>query len=237
MQDENKAQSDASQNGRHPDGIAEDALSAASYDESSAADSTGDADSTATADGTADADGTPDAATADGAQQPEDAATEAAAPADPLELLQQELESEQARYAELLDKYQRATAEFQNSRRRLEKQMADAIDRASVRVILKLLPVLDDAELAFSNTPASLSDDQAAWVDGFRAIQKKLLTVIEEEGVTLIPLTGAFDPTRHEAVTSEPSDEVESGHIISTLRVGYEHNGAVVRPALVRVAQ
>ena len=91
--------------------------------------------------------------------------------------LEAELQAEQARYVELFDRYQRASAEFQNSRRRLEKQMADAIERASTHVVRRLLPVLDDAELAFRNTPAGLSEEQAAWVDGFRAIQKKLLTV------------------------------------------------------------
>lgn len=150
---------------------------------------------------------------------------------------QADLAQEQARYAELYDRYQRAAAEFQNSRRRLEKQMAEAVDRASTHVIRKLLPVLDDSELAFRNLPADLSDEQAAWVDGFRAIQKKLMGVLEEEGVTKMAETGPFDPARHEAVTSEPSDTVESGHIIATLRPGYESDGTVIRPALVRVAQ
>lgn len=151
--------------------------------------------------------------------------------------LEAELQQEQARYAELFDRYQRASAEFQNSRRRLEKQMADAIERAGTHVVRRLLPVIDDAELAFRNLPAGLSDEQSAWVDGFRAIQKKLLAVLDDEGVKAMAETGPFDPSRHEAVSSEPNDSVESGHIIATLRTGYEHNGTVIRPALVRVAQ
>ncbi len=151
--------------------------------------------------------------------------------------LEAELQAEQARYAELFDRYQRASAEFQNSRRRLEKQMADAIERASTHIVRRLLPVLDDADLAFRNTPAGLSEEQAAWVEGFRAIQKKLLAVLEDEGVKPMAESGPFDPSHHEAVSSEPNDSVESGHIIATLRPGYEHNGTVIRPALVRVAQ
>jgi molecular chaperone GrpE len=150
--------------------------------------------------------------------------------------LEAELEAERARYGELFDKYQRSTAEFQNSRRRLEKQMADGIERASEHVVKKLLPVLDDLDLAFQHVPASVSDEQAAWVEGFRKIQKKLLDLLKDEGISPIPLDGPFDPTRHEGVTSEPSESVESGHIISTLRTGYEANGRVLRPALVRVA-
>lgn len=150
--------------------------------------------------------------------------------------LQSELEAEKARYAELYDKFQRSAAEFQNARRRLEKQMSDAIDRASVRIVTRLLPQVDDLGLAFAHLPENPSDDQMAWIDGFRQIQKKLLALLDEEGVTLMALDGEFDPTRHEAVSSEPNESVESGHIISTLRVGYEQKGRVLRPALVRVA-
>ena len=102
--------------------------------------------------------------------------------------------------------------------------MADAIERASPHVVRRLLPVLDDAELAFRNTPAGLSEEQAAWVDGFRAIQKKLLTVLEDEGVKPMAESGPFDPSRHEAVSSEPNGSVGSGHIIATGRRGSGHD-------------
>ncbi|MGL4651728.1 MAG: nucleotide exchange factor GrpE [Caldilineaceae bacterium] len=148
-----------------------------------------------------------------------------------------ELAAEQARYAELTDRYQRAAAEFQNTRRRLEKQMAEAIDRASTHVIRRLLPVLDDCDLAFRNVPAGLTEEHGAWVEGFRAIQKKLLTVLDDEGVKVMADSGPFDPNRHEAVSSEPNESVASGHIIATLRPGYESNGTVIRPSLVRVSQ
>lgn len=153
-----------------------------------------------------------------------------------LQQLEAELEAERARAGELMDKLQRSAAEFQNTRRRQEKQMEEAIARASTHVIRRLLPVLDDLDLAFQNVPEGLADDQAAWVAGFRQIQKKLNAILEEEGVTPMPPDGPFDPLRHEAVTSEPNDSVPSGHIIATLRVGYEHRGQVLRPAMVRVA-
>lgn len=150
--------------------------------------------------------------------------------------LQGELEAERARYAELYERFQRSAADFQNSRRRAEKQAQESIERASEHVIRRLLPVLDDFDRAFQNVPGSLAEDQAAWVSGFSQIQKKLQDLLKDEGVTLMPLDGPFDPSRHEAVTSEPSDDVESGHIIGTLRPGYEARGRVLRPALVRVA-
>lgn len=150
--------------------------------------------------------------------------------------LQAELETERARATELLDKFQRTAAEFQNVRRRQEKQMSEEIERASTHIVKRLLPVMDDFDLAFNNVPTSTTDEENAWLNGFRQIQKKLQGILDDEGVSAIPVDGPFDPVRHEAVTSEPSENVESGHIISTLRLGYEHRGRVLRPALVRVA-
>ena len=95
---------------------------------------------------------------------------------------------------------------------------------------------MDDLELAFGNLPAELSEGENAWIDGFRQIRKKLESLLEDQGVTAIALEGEFDPSRHEAVSSEPSESVESNHIIQTLRTGYEYKGRVLRPALVRVA-
>ncbi len=164
------------------------------------------------------------------------AATQEATPEQVSAQLQSDLEAEKAHNADLLDKFQRSAAEFQNSRRRQEKQTADAIDRASAQIVRKLLPVLDDFDLAFERMPATLANDQPAWVDGFRQIQRKLVAILEEEGVKQIPSDGAFDPTHHEAVSSEPNESVASGNIISTLRVGYEQRGHILRPSLVRVA-
>lgn len=149
--------------------------------------------------------------------------------------LEAELVEARQECADITDKSQRLAAEFQNSRRRQERQLAEEMERVSAHIIKRLLPVVDDFDLALANTPA-LDDTQQAWVDGFRQIQRKLRGVLEEEGLTPIMTEGAFDPTLHEAIASAPSDEVESGHIIETLRGGYTLKGRVLRPALVRVA-
>ncbi|MCB0084750.1 MAG: nucleotide exchange factor GrpE, partial [Caldilineaceae bacterium] len=153
-----------------------------------------------------------------------------------IQALQEQLVQAEAKAKEHFDTLQRTAAEFQNSKRRQEKMLADSIDRASMHLIQRLLPVLDDLDLAFRNQPESLGETENAWVAGFQQIQKKLMHICDEESVTAIPLTGEFDPNRHEAISSEPSDDVESGHIIETLRVGYEYKGRVLRPAMVRVA-
>ncbi len=151
--------------------------------------------------------------------------------------LERDLEDEQLYTQELQDKIQRMAAEFQNSRRRQDKQLAEEIDRASAHLVKRLLPIIDDFDLAFANVPAGLETSADSWVEGFRQIQKKLHGLIEEEGVAIIPLDGEFDPTLHEAIGSEPSDTVPSNYIVATLRAGYTHKGRVLRPALVRIAQ
>lgn len=158
--------------------------------------------------------------------------------------LRDELAAAQAKADEYLDKLQRSAAEYQNSRRRLEAQQAEEIERASGVLVRRLLPVLDDLDLAFQNVPSELQNaeadealaQQAAWLQGFRQIRKKLLDVLGDEGLSVIDASGEFDPNLHEAITSEPSEDVPSGHIIAEMRAGYLHKGRVLRPALVRVA-
>ena len=154
--------------------------------------------------------------------------------------LREQLAAEEKKAADYLDKLQRTAAEFQNSRRRLENQLNEETERANAALIMRLLPVLDDFDLAFQNAANETSGEEdaqrTAWLEGFRQIQKKLTDVLTDHGVVQIASDGHFDPMQHEAVTSEPNESVPSGHIIATLRAGYEYKGRVLRPALVRVA-
>lgn len=158
--------------------------------------------------------------------------------------LRADLAAAQAKADENWDKLQRSAAEFQNSRRRLEAQLGDAVERANAGLIGRLLPVLDDLDLAFQNVPADLqaaegdeaTATQVAWLHGFRQIRKKLVDLLTDQGVVVIDSSGQFDPNRHEAISSEPHEAIPSGHIIAEVRAGYEHKGRVLRPALVRVA-
>jgi molecular chaperone GrpE len=93
--------------------------------------------------------------------------------------------------------------------------------------------VLDDLELALQNRPAD-----NAWANGIELIARKLQNILESEGVKRIEAKGlAFDPNFHDAITNEPSEEVESGHVIDVVRNGYMLGERVIRPASVRVAQ
>ncbi|MBI3958715.1 MAG: nucleotide exchange factor GrpE [Chloroflexi bacterium] len=151
--------------------------------------------------------------------------------------LEAELAAVQAQADEAIDRMQRIAADFQNTRKRQERLLQESLERATQRLLIALLPVQDDFDLAFRNLPDRLSQEEMAWVDGFRRIHGKLSTILTDEGVTVVETEGPFNPNRHEAVTNEPSDDVESGHIIATLRTGYVLKERVLRPALVRVAQ
>ena len=181
---------------------------------------------------------------ADGSESRADDAEMNATPVDAIEAaallatvaqLEAELVAARQECAGITEKSQRLAAEFQNSRRRQERQLAEEMERVGAHIIKRLLPAMDDFDLAFANVPEGV-EAQAASVEGFRQIQRKLRTAVEEEGLTPIATDGEFDPTLHEAIASAPSDTVASGHVIDTLRAGYTLKGRVLRPALVRVA-
>lgn len=151
--------------------------------------------------------------------------------------LESELAEAKAQAGEAIDRMQRTVAEYENAGKRRERQAQERIDRATENFVRQLLPVLDDFALAFENVPEEISQEEKSWVRGFEQIQQKLLTLLADAGVEPVEPDGAFDPNRHEAISHEPNDDVPSGHIIQTLRTGYQRQDRILRPALVRVAQ
>ncbi len=150
--------------------------------------------------------------------------------------MQQELEEQKAKAAEYLDGWQRARAEFANYKKRIEKEQEDMIKSANGAFITKLLPVMDDFERAFQTLPLDLMG--MTWLEGIALIQRKLQMLLEQEGVTVIETEGQmFDPTLHQAVTHEESEEHEEGQIMGEVQKGYKMGDKVLRPSLVRVAK
>ena len=150
-----------------------------------------------------------------------------------MESLIQELEAVRTKAAENLDGWQRSQAEFVNYRNRMQRDQE--MVRASMKgdILRRVLPVLDDLERALSNRRA-----EDAWGEGLELIVRKFQSILEAEGLVKIPAEGQpFDPTFHEAVSHEPNDEVESGHVIGVVENGYMLGERVIRPARVRVAQ
>ena len=143
------------------------------------------------------------------------------------------LEEAEAKVAEHLDGWQRAQAEFVNYKSRIVRD--HEFQRSSMKgdIVKRILPVLDDLERALQNRPAG-----EPWADGIELIARKFQAILESEGVTRIEAEGEpFDPNFHEAISHEPNEEVESGHVIAVTQNGYMLGDRVIRPALVRVAQ
>ncbi len=150
-----------------------------------------------------------------------------------IEALQDQLEETKTKLAESVQGWQRAQADFQNYRKRIERDNELMYASMKSDIVKKILPVLDDLERAIQNRPA---DD--AWGLGVDLILRKLQNILQAEGIKRIEATGAeFDPNFHEAISHEPSDEVESHHVIEVVQNGYTLGERVIRPALVRVAQ
>ena len=164
------------------------------------------------------------------------AEAEPAEEVDELVALRQELEEQKAKAAEYLGGWQRARAEFANYKKRVEKEQEDMIKSANGAFITRLLPVMDDFERAFQTLPLDLMG--MTWLEGIALVQRKLQMLLEQEGVTVIETEGRlFDPTLHQAVTHEESEEREEGQIIGEVQKGYKMGDRVLRPSLVRVAK
>jgi molecular chaperone GrpE len=142
----------------------------------------------------------------------------------------EELEALRRERDEYLDALQRLKAEFENSRKRQEREKARILETASERLVVELLPILDNLDRALEVE----GDIQA----GVRAIRDQLVAVLGKEGLLPVASDGQpFDPNVHEAVMGQPSEEQEEGTILQTFQRGYVLNGKPIRPAKVVVAK
>ncbi|MFN8383664.1 MAG: nucleotide exchange factor GrpE [Anaerolineales bacterium] len=149
------------------------------------------------------------------------------------EALMNQLKEAEAKIVEYKDGWARSQAEFQNYKKRIERDNEMMYASMKGDIIKKVLPALDDLERALANRPA---DD--AWASGVELIARKMQNILEGEGLKRIDAKGKpFDPKFHEAISHEPADGVESEHVIDVVQNGYMLGERVIRPALVRVAQ
>jgi len=132
-------------------------------------------------------------------------------------------------------RWQRATADYQNLKRRSAGEVENAVRRSLESLLQGLLLVVDHLDLALSS-PAR-SDDARSIAEGVRMTRDQLLATLRGEGVEPITEGGAFDPNLHEAVATLERDDVEPGQVVDTLRRGYTWRGQVLRAAQVRVSR
>lgn len=149
--------------------------------------------------------------------------------------LAEELQKAQEEIASLKDRYLRTVAEMENFRRRLAREKQDIIRSAASGLIESLLPVLDNMRLGLQSAE---NHPQAREVSkGFSMVNEQLQGVLREQGLeTLEPQNEEFDPNLHDALTQQPSDEVEEGKVLQTVRVGYRLNDRLLRAASVIVS-
>jgi molecular chaperone GrpE len=147
--------------------------------------------------------------------------------------LKRQLDEAEAKASDYKDSWMRSQAEFQNYKKRLDRDNEMMYVSMKGDIIKKMLPVLDDLERALQNRAA---DD--AWANGIELIVRKLQNILKSEGVKRIEAEGAaFDPNFHEAISHEHHEDFESGQVIEVVQNGYMLGERVIRPALVRVAQ
>ncbi|MCI9137540.1 MAG: nucleotide exchange factor GrpE [Lachnospiraceae bacterium] len=143
---------------------------------------------------------------------------------------------QEEKIAELTDRVQRQMAEFDNFRKRTEKEKGQMFEVGAKSIIEKILPVVDNFERGLSAVPEEAKED--AFVQGMDKIYKQLMTELENLEVRPIEAVGTeFNPEFHNAVMQVESEEFESGFVAQELQRGYTYRESVVRHSMVAVVQ
>ena len=151
-----------------------------------------------------------------------------AAGADPLAALRRE-------QAALQDRLLRTAAEFDNYRKRMDRERRDHADAAIADAVEELLPIIDNLELALE---APVGSDAEVYRKGVELIHRQMTEMLRKRGVKPIQTVGAdFDPRFHQAVIHEASAEHREGEVMEELRRGYMLGERLLRPAMVKVAK
>ena len=152
------------------------------------------------------------------------------------ELLQEKVDKLEEELKQSEDKYLRLYAEFENFKRRKNKEIETNNVYKSQKVITEILPSLDNLERALQ--VESDNEEIKSLLKGVEMVYEGLLNVLKSEGVELIETENAqFDPNYHHAVMQEEDSEKESGAILDTFQKGYKLKDRVIRPAMVKVNQ
>ncbi|MCH7835811.1 MAG: nucleotide exchange factor GrpE [Chloroflexi bacterium] len=169
------------------------------------------------------------------AEPPEaEAAPSEPAPAEPVEAsIEEQLAAAKEEARKYLGNWQRAEADFQNYKRRVEQERDENRRFASAALVINILPILDDLERALGSLDARLAG--LTWFEGVALIHRKLMLLLENAGVTIIEAEGQqFDPGVHESVMQA---EGEEGKVLAEVQRGYKLYDRVLRPAMVVVGK
>jgi len=152
-----------------------------------------------------------------------------------IEELRGELVAAEARADDHLAVAQRAQADYANLRRRTAEERDALLGLANEILLAKVVALADDFDLALEHLPPDARE--TPWLEGIVAIDRKLRTLLESEGVTPIEALGrSFDPAVHEAVSHVPGNGRPEGEVVAEIRRGYRLRDRVLRPTLVAVS-
>ena len=150
----------------------------------------------------------------------------------------EELKSRATKADENWERLLRTTADFDNFKKRAAREKQDALRYATEGLISKIIPVLDNFEMALAAAQNSSAEGLKSLQDGVTMIQSQLKSALTDSGLEEVDATGKpFDPNIHEAVSQQESDDVPEGHVLQQLRKGYKIRERLLRPATVVVAK
>jgi molecular chaperone GrpE len=152
-----------------------------------------------------------------------------------LQELARALDEEKKRSEEYLTRLKYMQADFDNYRKRLERQTEEVKKYSNERLIVQLLDIVDELELAIKS--ARSSDSKETLIQGVEMTLNNLKKVLEKEGVSPIDSLGKpFDSSKHEAVSKVEKDDVKGCTVVEEIRKGYRMKEKVIRPSVVKVA-
>jgi molecular chaperone GrpE len=147
--------------------------------------------------------------------------------------LEKTLEEERKRNEEYLTNLRYLQADFENYRKRVDREIRELEEFSTLGLVRKLIPVLDDLDLAV--TSATKAEDKGL-LEGVKMVQKNLSSALESEGLERIKAVGkAFDPSSHEAVDKVQGKDNSEDMVVEEMRKGYTFKGKVLRPSAVKV--
>ena len=154
-------------------------------------------------------------------------------------ILRRDLDEARDELGQSREQVQRVHADLANFRKRTEEESIAMRQDANRRLIMNLLPVIDELELAINHLSEPGNGDAAdSWMEGVKLIHRKAYGILEAEGLSRIEAVGAqFDPLQHEAVGVVDSEEHPSGYVVEALRNGYRLRDRVIQAAQVVVAR
>jgi len=168
-------------------------------------------------------------------------AVEPMAPVDPATLTPEQIEELKARAVKADENWERllrATADFDNFKKRAAREKQDAIRFANEALIEKLVPVLDNFDMALTAVQTSSDESTQSLQTGITMICQQLKKALAEVGLEEVEAAGQkFDPNWHEAISQKETSDVPEGHVVQQVRKGYKLRDRLLRPASVIVAK